>query len=172
MSKNDVNVSGQRTTRLPPALRGPRRWNQRRRSNGAKSGSSRRGEIPAAVLNSRVAATRFTGPAIERPEAWLPAATWTGIVLTRALAAVSHAPSAPSEVGAGFVVLGEAGETTELFGRDALLAELVGEAERVLDATKPRGPGLAVLVGEPAIGKSAWRSPPRCLLSSPKDSRS
>ena len=95
-------------------------------------------------------APKVEGAAIERPEVWLPPAPWTGVVLTRALAAVAHAPSVPSELD-GFVVLGAAGETSQLFGRDAMLAELVAEAERALAA----GPGLGVLVGDPAIGKSA-----------------
>jgi hypothetical protein len=71
------------------------------------------------------------------------------VVLTRALAAVAHTPTAPAD--GGFVALAAAGETTELFGRDALLDELIGDARGALAA----GPGLAVLVGDPAIGKSA-----------------
>jgi tetratricopeptide (TPR) repeat protein len=101
-----------------------------------------------------VGATKLAGSAIEQPEAWLPPAPWTGVVLTRALAAVSHAPSVASPLGAGFVMLGEAGESGELFGRDALLAALVGDAAGAF-GPPARGPGLAVLVGDPAIGKTA-----------------
>src|SRR5205823_4483999 len=52
---------------------------------------------------------QLAGLAVERPDEWLPASTWTGIVLTRALATVIQAPTRPSDLGAGFVTLAEAG---------------------------------------------------------------
>ncbi|MDX2092189.1 MAG: protein kinase [Kofleriaceae bacterium] len=105
-------------------------------------------------VETSAGATKLAGPAIETPDAWLPAVAWTGVVLTRALAVVAHAPSVESALGPGFVVLGEAGETAELFGRDVLVAELVAEAASAI-GPPAGGPGLAVLVGDPAIGKSA-----------------
>jgi eukaryotic-like serine/threonine-protein kinase len=95
---------------------------------------------------------RLIGAAVERPEAWLPAAPWTGVVVTRALAAVSQAPTRPSELGAGFVMLGDLGVTTELFGQDALLGELAGDAAAVFGGA---GPGFALVVGDHGIGKTA-----------------
>jgi tetratricopeptide (TPR) repeat protein len=95
---------------------------------------------------------RLAGPAIDAPEQWLPPGPWTGVVLTRALAAVTQAPTRPSELGVGFVTLGEAGATTELFGRDALLTDLAADAAAALAGA---GPGLALLIGEHGIGKSA-----------------
>ena len=95
---------------------------------------------------------RLTGPAAERPDSWLPAAPWTGVVLTRALATVIQAPTRPSELGAGFVVLVEAGATTELFGRDALISDLVADAAAALAGA---GPGFALLVGDHGTGKSS-----------------
>jgi eukaryotic-like serine/threonine-protein kinase len=108
------------------------------------------------------ATPRIAGPAVDRPEDWLPPAAWTGVVLTRALAAVTQTPTRASEHGAGFVTLAEAGVTAELFGRDALLEELVVDAAAALGTAGPphgsgsgSGPGFAVLVGEHGIGKTA-----------------
>jgi eukaryotic-like serine/threonine-protein kinase len=95
---------------------------------------------------------KLAGAPIERPELWIPSAAWTGVVLTRALATVTQAPTRPSECGAGFVMLGDAGATTELFGRDALIAELAADAAAALGA---EGPGFALVVGDHGIGKTA-----------------
>jgi len=95
---------------------------------------------------------RLTGPAADRPDSWLPPAAWTGVVLTRALATVIQAPTRPSELGAGFVALAEAGATTELFGRDALIADLAADASAALGGA---GPGFALLIGDHGSGKSS-----------------
>ena len=95
---------------------------------------------------------RPTGAAVDCPESWLPASPWTGVVLTRALAAVTQAPTRPSELGAGFVMLGDPGVATALFGRDALLAALAADAAAALGSA---GPGFALIVGDPGIGKTA-----------------
>ena len=95
---------------------------------------------------------RLTGPAADRPDDWLPAAPWTGVVLTRALATVIQAPTRPCELGPGFVGLAEAGATTELFGRDALIADLAADAAAALGTA---GPGFALLVGDHGSGKSS-----------------
>ncbi|HET9620738.1 MAG TPA: protein kinase [Kofleriaceae bacterium] len=95
---------------------------------------------------------RLSGPAIERPEAWIPQAAWTGVVLTRALATVTQAPTGPSDLGTGFVTLGDAGGTTELFGRDVVIADLAADAAAALAGA---GPGLALVVGDHGIGKTA-----------------
>jgi tetratricopeptide (TPR) repeat protein len=95
---------------------------------------------------------RLTGPAAEHPDSWLPPATWIGVVLTRALATVIQAPTRPSELGAGFVALAEAGATTELFGRDELISELATEATAALGGA---GPGFALLIGDHGSGKSS-----------------
>jgi len=95
---------------------------------------------------------RLAGLAAERPDDWLPATGWTGVVLTRALASVIQAPTRPSELGPGFVTLAEAGAITELFGRDALLADLEADAAAALTAA---GPGFALLIGDHGSGKSS-----------------
>ena len=95
---------------------------------------------------------RLAGLAIERPEDWLPPAAWSGVVLTRALATVTQAPTRPSELGPGFVTLAEAGATTELFGRDGLLSDLTADAAAALGAA---GPGFALLIGDHGSGKTA-----------------
>jgi tetratricopeptide (TPR) repeat protein len=94
----------------------------------------------------------LSGAAVERPEDWLPAVPWTGIVVTRALAAVAQAPTRPSELGPGFVMLGDLGVTTELFGHDALLGALAADAAAALGTA---GPGFALVVGDHGIGKTA-----------------
>jgi tetratricopeptide (TPR) repeat protein len=95
---------------------------------------------------------RLAGPAVDRPEGWLPGQPWTGVVLTRALASVAQAPTRDSEAGAGFVALAEAGATTELFGRDALIADITADAAAALAGA---GPGFALLVGDHGVGKTA-----------------
>jgi eukaryotic-like serine/threonine-protein kinase len=95
----------------------------------------------------------LAGAAIERPEGWLPPGSWTGVVLTRALAAVTLVPARPSELGPGYIELGDPGEVPELFGRDALLADLAADAAAALAGL---GPGLALLVGDAGTGKSAF----------------
>ena len=95
---------------------------------------------------------RLAGPAVERPEDWLPPAPWTGVVLTRALATVTQAATRPSEFGAGFVALAGAGVISELFGREALIADLAADAAAALGTA---GPGVALVVGEHGIGKTA-----------------
>src|SRR5262249_6489175 len=95
---------------------------------------------------------QLCGVAIDRPQDWLPAVPWTGVVLTRALATVTQAPVRQSELGSGFVQLGEAGAITELFGRDVLISDLLADAAAALART---GPGFPLLVGDHGIGKSA-----------------
>jgi tetratricopeptide (TPR) repeat protein len=95
---------------------------------------------------------RLSGPAAERPEDWLPPAPWTGVALTRALATVTQAATRPSDLGPGFVMLGGAGVSSELFGRDALIADLAADAAAALGSA---GPGFALVVGDHGIGKSA-----------------
>jgi tetratricopeptide (TPR) repeat protein len=92
------------------------------------------------------------GPAAERPEDWIPAVPWTGVVVTRALATVTQAPTRASDLGPGFLLLGEAGETTELFGRDALIADLSVDAATALAGN---GPALALLIADHGVGKTS-----------------
>jgi tetratricopeptide (TPR) repeat protein len=94
---------------------------------------------------------RLMGAAVARPEDWLPATPWTGVVLTRALAAVTQAPTRPSELGAGFVILGDTGMPPELFGRDELLAALAADTAATFGTA---GPGFALVVGDHGIGKT------------------
>ncbi len=100
----------------------------------------------------RESGTTFAGPAIDKPETWVPAAPWTGIVVTRALAAVIQTPTRPAELGAGFVMLGDTSLITQLFGRDALLADLAADAAAALTGA---GPAIALLVGDHGVGKTA-----------------
>jgi tetratricopeptide (TPR) repeat protein len=95
---------------------------------------------------------RIAGAAVDRPEDWLPPGSWTGVVLTRALATVTQAPTEPSELGARFVMLGDAGTTAVLFGRDGLIADLAADAAAALGGV---GPGFALVVGDHGIGKTA-----------------
>lgn len=116
----------------------------------------------------RVDGTSLQGASVTQPEAWLPAGPWTGILLTRAVAAVAQVPTcAVDALGPGFRGLGEASDAIELFGRDALLTDLVADAAVALrgappadhrsgsGAWRPTGPAFALLVGEAGVGKSA-----------------
>jgi len=102
----------------------------------------------------------LVGAAVERPETWLPEAGWTGVVLTRALAAVTQAPTRPGELGPAFVMLGEAGDTPDLFGRDTLITALVADAATAL---------FGELAPQPGASSQADASQPR---TAPPDSRS
>ena len=89
------------------------------------------------------------GAAVDRPESWLPAGDWTGLVLTRAVAAVMQAPTRVVEaLGPAFRVLARGAERIELVGREALLAERErGSSRRSVglrgcDAVDPRCPPL------------------------------
>jgi len=95
---------------------------------------------------------RLAGPAVDQPESWLPTGPWSGVVLTRAIATVTQVPTRPTELGDAFVVLAGTGAPAELFGREALLADLQADAAAALGGA---GPGIAVLVGDHGIGKTA-----------------
>ncbi len=108
--------------------------------------------LDALVVRPSAGGTSLEGAAAEQPEEWLPQGPWTGVVLTRAIAAVSRASVRATELGPAFLKLGEGREATELYGRDAVLAELCVDAA---DALAGAGPALTVLLGEPGVGKSA-----------------
>ena len=108
--------------------------------------------LDALHVTARGGANVLVGPAVERPEDWLPDVPWTGVVLTRALATVTQLPTRPTAAGPGFVMLGEAGDTAELVGRDALITDLVADAMAALGGA---GPALATVIGDHGIGKTA-----------------
>jgi len=107
--------------------------------------------LDALMVSSGASGTTISGPAVEKPEDWLPAGTWTGIIFTRALGAVLQVPTRPSELP-GFIVLGERSRAARLFGRDALISALATDAAAAL---AKNGPALALLLGDPGIGKTA-----------------
>ena len=123
------------------------------------------------------------GEAVERPESWLPAGQWTGVVMTRSLASITPAATRDSTAGPDFralaVVDGEVHH--ELFGRDALLTDLSADAavavfrnawqhvhdrpsgRRARSTTRsgkrpgePCGPAFVLLVGDPGVGKTTF----------------
>jgi tetratricopeptide (TPR) repeat protein len=108
--------------------------------------------LDALLVTPNASGMSLTGPSVERPEDWLPPVTWAGVVLTRALATVTQVPTRATNLGPGFVMLGETGMTTELLGRDALISDLVADAAAALAG---RGPALALLVGDHGLGKTA-----------------
>ncbi|MEJ7598562.1 MAG: protein kinase [Kofleriaceae bacterium] len=108
--------------------------------------------LDAVQVTVRGGTNVLVGPSVERPEEWLPEGPWAGVVLTRALATVTQLPTRPTAAGPGFVMLGEAGESTQLFGRDALISDLEVDAAAALAGA---GPGLATLIGDHGMGKSA-----------------
>ena len=109
------------------------------------------------------------GDAVEKPESWLPAAPWTGAILTRAFASVAQVPTrAADDAGPGFRFLADGGDRVELFGRDALLTDLAADAAAAVHGIPPQdhrsgsgtwgpaGPAFAVLVGGAGVGKTAF----------------
>jgi eukaryotic-like serine/threonine-protein kinase len=100
-------------------------------------------------------ASTIHGVPVEKPESWLPAAPWTGVVITRALASATQVATAPSDAGGDFLALGSESTRTELVGRDAQLSDLVADAAVVLRPAGP-GPAFALLVGEPGVGKTSF----------------
>ncbi len=104
------------------------------------------------------AAAALAGPAIEKPETWLPQGTWTGIAVTRAVATVIQAPTrSGGDLGGDFRMLAEPGADADVFGRDAQLADLAADAAAVLLAGRDTpGPALDLLLGEPGVGKSTF----------------
>jgi tetratricopeptide (TPR) repeat protein len=84
-------------------------------------------------------------------EAWLPAQPWTGVVLSRALATVTREATRPA--GEGWVALAGEDAATELFGRDAFLADLAADATAALER---KTPALGLVVGDHGVGKTAF----------------
>jgi tetratricopeptide (TPR) repeat protein len=122
--------------------------------------------LEALRVETATGATTLHGQAIEHPESWLPADTWTGVVLSRALASVTQVPTRALE--SGFHALAGDAESVDLVGRDALLTDLAADAaaalalvpepERESSITRGRGsgPAFALLVGEAGVGKTAF----------------
>jgi tetratricopeptide (TPR) repeat protein len=123
----------------------------------AASGARVALHLDALRVDSAGGASTLHGEPVEKPESWLPSAPWTGVVLTRALASVTQAPTAASEAGAEFFALGAGATHAELFGRDAQLTDLVADAAVVL-RRGGEGPAFALLSGEPGVGKTAFGS--------------
>ncbi|HTR54073.1 MAG TPA: serine/threonine-protein kinase, partial [Kofleriaceae bacterium] len=71
---------------------------------------------------------KLEGDAVDKPETWLPASAWTGIVVTRAFAGVARAAMRPSPLGDEFRALADDDAERELVGRDALLTDLAADA--------------------------------------------
>ncbi|MBL0213837.1 MAG: protein kinase [Myxococcales bacterium] len=125
--------------------------------------------LDALQIDSTGAAPILQGEAVANPETWLPAAAWTGVILTRAIAAVAQVPTrAADAAGPGFRFLGEDADLVELVGRDGLLTDLAADAAAAVHGIPPQdhrsgsgtwgpaGPALAVLIGDAGTGKTAF----------------
>jgi eukaryotic-like serine/threonine-protein kinase len=109
--------------------------------------------LEALRVSTSGGANTLHGAAVENPDSWLPATTWTGAIVSDALASVTQAATRPIDAP-GFRALGDAQQTIELFGREALLSDLVVDAAAAL-----RGmPTFALLVGDAGVGKTAFAS--------------
>ncbi|MGE0550193.1 MAG: protein kinase [Kofleriaceae bacterium] len=111
--------------------------------------------LHALRVNTRSGSIVIDGTGLQQPEQWLPPGQWTGIVLTRALASVVNAPTLPTDLGPEFVALGEPGRSNsgrQLFGREALLGDLLADAAAAFAGS---GPALSLMIGDPGIGKTA-----------------
>jgi len=126
------------------------------------------------VISSGGTTTLFGEP-VEKPESWLPPGSWSGIVLTSALAAVVQAPT--REAFGGFRALGDVQEKIDLVGREALLTDLIADAAAALQGVpsdvapehrrsrrgsslsgtwSATGPAFALLLGDAGVGKTAF----------------
>ena len=134
--------------------------------------------LEALRVSTSAGTSTLHGAPVEKPETWLPSTTWTGIVVTGALASVTQvATRAADALGPGFRALGEEKEQIELFGREGLLGDLVADAAAALlgvpreaDRGEERsrrgssmsskrqvgGPALALVVGDAGVGKTAF----------------
>ncbi len=125
--------------------------------------------LDALQIDSTGAAPILEGEAVANPDGWLPAAAWTGVILTRAIAAVVQVPTrAADAVGPGFRFLGDDADVVELFGRDGLLTDLAADAAAAVHGIPPQdhrsgsgtwgpaGPALSVLIGDAGTGKTAF----------------
>lgn len=117
----------------------------------------------------RLEAGTVHGEAVDKPESWLPGAAWAGVILTRAFASVTQVATRPADdAGPGFRFLVDAADRPELFGREALLADLAADAAAAVRGLPPQdyrsgsgtwgfaGPAFAVLVGDAGVGKTAF----------------
>ncbi len=122
--------------------------------------------LEAVRIETTAGTASLHGDAIERPEGWLPAAPWTGVIVTRAFAAVAQAPTRTSEAGAEFRALADERKAGELIGRDVLLTDLAADAAAALRGTprsehsgsgawRAAGPAFALLFGDAGVGKTA-----------------
>ena len=124
--------------------------------------------------------TTLHGDPVDKPETWLPPGAWTGVVLSAPLASVTQAPMRAVDGLGEFRALSGDVEALELVGREGLLTDLVGDAGVALHglprsasdshtgasrsrrgssmsgAWGARGPGFALLVGDPGVGKTAF----------------
>ncbi len=119
--------------------------------------------LDAVGVGSTSGVTTLHGAPVEQPETWLPTETWTGVVMTGALASVAQVPTRRL-LGSDLHALAEQGEVAELFGREALLTDLVADAAAVLRAPggvaaatwSSPGPAFALAIGDPGAGKTAF----------------
>ncbi len=125
--------------------------------------------LDALMIDATGPAPVLHGEGAEKPESWLPAGAWSGVILTRAIAAVVQVATRTSDAaGPGFRLLTETSDRVELFGRDALLADLAADAVAAVHGFPPgeyrsgsgtwgpAGPAFSVLIGDPGVGKTAF----------------
>ena len=115
--------------------------------------------LDAVRVTSAGGAITLADEPVEKPETWLPHGAWAGVALTRAFAAITQAPTrTTAELGDGHVALADDASHVEVVGRDGLLTDLIADAMgaiRAIDNGAPLGPGFAVVVGDPGVGKTA-----------------
>jgi tetratricopeptide (TPR) repeat protein len=155
LASRKITVISQRGRRLLGAAVGADHADPASAAIAAARDLAGAGARVALHLDAVAVATGPNGTAITGvTEAWLPQTTWAGIVISRALAAVLQMPTRATELP-GFVMLGEPSQTAQLFGRDALVTELATDAAAAL---AKQGPAMALLLGDPGIGKTSIAS--------------
>ncbi|WP_437807293.1 protein kinase domain-containing protein [Sorangium sp. So ce1078] len=100
------------------------------------------------------------GAPVERPDTWLTAEPWRGLVMTeefqRALPEEELAATPPDDPDS----LGE----PPLLGRDDVLSALAGSATEAFDGTCP---GLFTLIGDAGLGKTRLTAEAACIAGVP-----
>jgi tetratricopeptide (TPR) repeat protein/tRNA A-37 threonylcarbamoyl transferase component Bud32 len=134
----------------------------------AASGARVALHLEALRVDSAANGSTIHGEPVDKPETWLPAKPWLGVVMTRALATVTQAPTRSSEAGPEFRALADEESSRELFGRDLLLTDLAADAAAALRGMPessdrsgsgtwhPQGPAFALLLGDSGVGKTVF----------------
>ena len=113
--------------------------------------------LARASIRRRENSVRALGMALEQPERWLPAAAWTGVLVTEVIAhLLAQGAAVPDPDHPGFYLVGELtaeslAADTAIVGRDAELAVCEQSVQACLESEQP---ALITIIGQAGVGKS------------------